>query len=69
MHTYSIPSLTYCLETTLAYFDPNKESVLQVDSSLLGLGAVLMQEGRPIAFASKLLTDTESRYANIKVYC
>ena len=55
-----------CRETTLAYFDPNKESVLQVDSSLRGLGVVLMQEGRPIAFASKSLTDTESRYANIE---
>ena len=55
-----------CRETTLAYFDPNQESVLQVDSSLHGLGAVLMQEGRPIAFASKSLTDTESRYANIE---
>ena len=55
-----------CQETTVAYFDPNKESVLQVDSSLRGLGAVPMQEGCPIAFASKSLTDTESRYANIE---
>ena len=55
-----------CQDTTLAYFDPNKASVLQVDSSLRGLGAVLMQDGRPIAFASKSLTDTEKRYANIE---
>ena len=55
-----------CHETTLTYFDPNKESVLQVDSSLHGLGAVMMQEGRPIAFASKSLPDTESHYANIE---
>ena len=41
-----------CHEKTLAYFDPNKESVFQVDSSLHGLGAVLMQEGPPPHFAS-----------------
>ena len=29
------------------------------------MGAVLLQEGRPIAYASKSLTDTEKRYANI----
>ena len=52
--------------TALAYFDPTKKSILQVDSSQRGLGAVLIQEGRPIAFASKSLTDTESRYANIE---
>lgn len=55
-----------CRDTTLAYFDPDKESVLQVDSSMRGLGAVLMQEGKPIAFASKSLTDAETRYANIE---
>ena len=55
-----------CQETTLAYFDTNKDTVLQVDSSLKGLGAVIMQDGRPIAFASKALTSTESRYANIE---
>ena len=37
---------------------------LQVDASTKDLGATLMQQGKPIAFASKALTDTESRYAN-----
>ena len=31
-----------------------------------GLGTCLLQEGQPIAFASKSLTDTETRYANIE---
>ena len=53
-------------KTTLAYYDPAKEIVLQVDASMKGLGATLLQEGKPIAFASKALTDTESRYANIE---
>ena len=53
-------------EATLAYFDPNKESVIQVDASSRGLGAALLQDGRPIAFASKSLTPTEQKYANIE---
>ena len=55
-----------CNSTTLAYFDTGKDGVLQVDSSQKGLGAVLMQDSQPIAFASKSLTDTEARYANIE---
>ena len=47
-------------------FDPNKPTVLQVDASQEALGAVLTQEGKPVAFASKSLTDTEKRYANIE---
>ena len=53
-------------ETTLAYYDPAKEVTLQVDASMAGLGAALLQDKKPIAFASKALTETESRYANIK---
>ena len=53
-------------EATLAYFDPNKESVIQVDASSRGLGAALLQDGRPIAFASKSLTPTEQKYSNIE---
>ena len=55
-----------CREVTLAYFDPQAESVLQVDASSRGLGAVLIQHGKPIAFASKSLSDCEQRYANIE---
>ena len=55
-----------CKTTTLTYFDTNKDSVPHVDSSQKGLGAVLMQDSRPIAFASKSLTDIKSRYANIE---
>ena len=44
---------------------------IQVDASILDLGAALIQaasdnQERVIAFASKSLTDTESRYANIQ---
>ena len=39
---------------------------VQADASQRGLGACLLQEGKPIAYASKSLTDTETRYANIE---
>ena len=39
---------------------------VQADASQRGLGACLLQEGQPIAYASKSLTDTETRYKNIE---
>ena len=53
-------------DTTLRLFDTTKPVVVQVDASQVGLGAALLQEGKPIAFASKSLSPTEQRYANIE---
>ena len=53
-------------DTKLAYCDTQKPVILQVDASQHGLGAALIQQGKPIAFASKALTKTESNYANIE---
>ena len=39
---------------------------IQVDASQVGLGAALLQNGKPVAFASKALTKTERQYANIE---
>ena len=50
----------------LAYYQPDKELTIQCDASGKGLGAALMQEGRPIAYASRALTDPETRYATIE---
>ena len=51
-------------KVTLTYFNPKKEITLQVDASLKGLGAELLQDNKPVDFASKALTDVETRYAN-----
>ena len=40
--------------------------MIQNDASEKGLGAALLQEGQPIAFASRALTDAETRYAQIE---
>ena len=55
-----------CKDTTLRYFDSRKPVVIQVNASQKGLGAALLQDGCPVAFASKALTPTEQRYANIE---
>ena len=49
----------------LAYFNPDKEVVIQFDSSGKGLGAVLLQEGKPVEFASRSLTPSEQKWAHI----
>ena len=51
----------------LGYYDPTKELVLQTDASTKGLGAVLLQEGKPIYFASKSLTSSQKNYVAIEL--
>ena len=50
----------------LRYYDRRKPVTVQADASQRGLGACLLQDGQPIAYASKSLTDTETRYTNRK---
>ena len=50
----------------LKYFSQEKKSVLQCDASKDGLGACLMQDGHPIAYASRGLTPAEIHYAEIE---
>ena len=50
----------------LAYYKSTEVLEIQCDSSQSGLGVALMQNGHPIAYASRALTETESRYAQIE---
>ncbi|KAL0153751.1 hypothetical protein M9458_050972 [Cirrhinus mrigala] len=50
----------------LQFFDPSKPVEIFCDASSNGLGAVLLQNGQPIAFSSRSLTDAETRYAQIE---
>ena len=51
----------------LKYYDPKKETVLQTDAFIKGLGTCLLQDGHPVYFASKSLQDVECRYITIEL--
>ncbi|RVE55527.1 hypothetical protein OJAV_G00235410 [Oryzias javanicus] len=55
----------------LALYNPNAETLVSADSSSYGMGAVLLQKQeedgwKPVAYASRALSDTEQRYAQIE---
>ncbi|CAB3985078.1 Hypothetical predicted protein [Paramuricea clavata] len=50
----------------LKFFNPARQVVLSVDASKSGLGAVCLQDGSPVAYASRVMTETESRYTHIE---
>ena len=51
----------------LAYYNPRKSTVLQTDASIKGLGACLVQDERPVYFASKALTEVQRGYVAIEL--
>ena len=56
----------------LAYPDPNRENLLEMDASKLGLGAVLSQKQsdrkyHPVAFGSRALHGVEVKYYSTKL--
>ena len=51
----------------LAYYDLKKTTVLQTDASINGLGACLLQDEKPIYFASKTLTEVQGGYIAIEL--
>lgn len=53
-------------DATLIYFDTGTTPTLETDASIKGLGVTLLQHDKPVAYASKTLTDAETRYACIE---
>lgn len=49
-------------DSVVAYFDPKQNIEVIVDASPVGLGAILKQN-KVVAYASRSLSDTESRYS------
>ena len=48
-----------CSSPVLKYFDPKEHLTIECDASQNGLGAVLLQDEKPVAYASRALTDCE----------
>ena len=57
---------TLAQDTVLTFYDVRKPATIQADASQSGLGCGLMQQGRPVAFASRALTEAEHNYSQIE---
>ena len=59
-----------CRAPALAYFDPNKDTLVSADSSAYAMGGVLLQRHgkivRPLAYCSRSLLPSEKNYAPIE---
>ena len=59
------------IPSILAHYNPQCEVKISADASSFGLGAALWQkensEWRPVAFASRRMTETVQRYAQIEI--
>jgi hypothetical protein len=56
----------FAKELCLAPFDKNVPLTMAMDASSTGLGAVLLQRGRPVMYVARSLTEAEHRYSTIK---
>lgn len=50
----------------LKYYDERKPVTIQADASSYALGCALLQEGQPVAYASKTMTASQRNYAQIE---
>ena len=56
-------------DTVMSYFDPAKETQLRVDASPVGLAAILSQDNKIVAYASRALSPVEQRYSQTEREC
>ena len=66
LHAFQEIKREFSREIELPYFNPKVETTLQTDASKKGLGAVLIQNGSPVYFASRALSTTEQNYQNLE---
>ena len=52
---------------TITYYNPNKQTTLQTDASMKGPYACLLQDAKPVYFASKALTHAQKGYVVIEL--
>ena len=52
----------------LAYYNPRKQTVLQTDANIKGLGACLLQDEEPVYFGSKALTEAQKVKIKMHTY-
>ena len=54
---------------TLPHFNPRSATTLQTDASKKGFGAVILQDFKPVMFASRALTGSDRNYQNLEREC
>ena len=54
------------IKPALAFYDVTKPVTIQADASQSGLGACILQKGKPVAYASRAMTQAEQNYAQIE---
>ena len=52
--------------TLLAFYNSDKELVLENDVSEYRQGSVLLQDGKPVAYAIRSLSSAERHYAHVE---
>ena len=50
----------------LTFYNVNKSVVISCDASQSGLDALLLQDGKAVAYASRALSSVETRYPQIE---
>ena len=67
-HDKAIENLKVVLtnKPMLVFFDVKQPVTIQADASQSGLGACLMQRGKPVAYAYRAMTRAEQNYAQIE---
>ena len=66
-HAFNTLKDLVCKAPVLKYFNPKEPVYIECDASGTGLGCALLQDGHPIAYASRALSTTEMKYAPIEL--